>query len=309
MITRSAWIRPFAALALALAAPLAWGQAAPPPASGTAAPLPAEATAHFEMGTRHYNLQEWAAAVKEYKEAYRLAPRPETLWSIAQSQRLGGDLDAAILTYQSFLRTNPSERQAAMANEAIVKCQAALLDKRKADPAPPPGESAKAAIAPALVGSGAPSGTGVLTAPVPSETPAPPAPPRWYTDVLGDVLFLGGAAGVVLGGVLLGMGNAKAGDANAAADYATFDKARAGGPPLQTAGVAGLAVGGALLASGVVRFILVAGRRAPEPAPRDARRSTPGALRPSPARGSSLEASAGVGVADSSVVLRVAGQF
>lgn len=309
MITRNAWIRPLAAAALALSAPLAWGQTALPPASGTAAPLPPEATAHFEMGTRHYNLQEWAEAIKEYKEAYRLAPRLETLWAIAQAQRLGGDLDAAILTYQAFLRTNPSERQAALANEAIVKCQAGLLDKRKADPAPLPGESAKAAPLPAPVGSGAPSGTGTLTAPVSSVTPAPPGPPRWYSDVLGDVLFLGGAAGVVLGGVLLGMGNAKVADANGAADYATFDQARSGGPPLQTAGVAGLAAGGALLASGVVRFLLVAGRRAPEPATRDARPSSPAGLRPSPARGSALEASAAVGVGASSVVLRVAGQF
>ncbi len=324
MSTRSAWTIPLTVVSLLATGSLARGQTPSPTASASAsASVSAEATAHFEMGTRHYNLQEWGDAVREYKEAYRLAPRPETLWSIAQSQRLGGDHDAAIMTYQAFLRTSPPERQAALANEAIVKCQAALLDKRKADPNPSPAIPAKRGDPSPPGTSGAPPATGTFTGAAPSAaasaTPPATAPAagHWYTDVLGDVLFLGGAAGVVFGGVALGMGNAKVGDSNAATDYATFDRTRGEGPPLQMAGVLGLAVGGALLATGVVRFVLVARRPASEPGAADVRPlnqasvrpSDQASVRPSSPREAARETAIGVGAGPTSVLLRVTGQF
>lgn len=304
MNTTRAWICTFAVASLIAAAAPARGQSPPAPsaAAGAGAPVSPEAAAHFEMGTRHYNLQEWAEATREYKEAYRLAPRPETLWSIAQSQRLGGEHDAAIMTYQAFLRTSPSERQAALANEAIVKCQAALLDKRRADPNPAPAESAKRSDSPPPAASGAPS-----AAPVPSAAPAPAPPGHWYSDVLGDVLLVGGAAGVVLGGVALGMGNAKVGETNAATDYAAFDRTRGEGPPLQTAGVVGLAVGGALLATGVVRLVLVA--RRPAPGAPEVRTPVQGSVRPPLPRAAAPVTVVGVGAAPTGVLLRVSGQF
>lgn len=263
-IHKATWIRPLVAASLLAAAQLAWGQAPAPSASaGAGGDAEAQATAHFEMGTRHYNLQEWAEAVKEYKEAYRLAPRPDILWSIAQAQRLSGDCDAAIKTYQAFLRSSPTERQAAFANEAVEKCQVALGEKSKAAPLPSAGESARPAVPPAPSSASATTATAVP--PVPSARPPSPAPGHWYSDALGHVLFFGGIAATAVGGVTLGLGNAKASEANSAADYATFERTRTEGPPLQTAGIVGLSVGGALFAAGVLRFIVVAGRRSSSP--------------------------------------------
>lgn len=287
MITKHPWIRPLAIASVLALAPPAWGQSAPAAtATASVAPMSPEAAAHFEMGTRHYNLQEWADAVKEYKEAYRLAPRPDILWSIAQAQRLGGDHEAAIKSYQAFLRTGPSEKQTALANEAIIKCQSALLEKASA-PAPS-GEPAKKPEPPAPAASGAPSASPTQSASAAPGPSAPRGPDPWYTDVLGDVLTLGGVAGVVFGGVALGVGNAKATDANAATDYASFDRQRGAGPTLQTAGVIGLAAGGALIATGVVRLVLVARR---------------------PAAPATEAASAGVKAGPGGVLVHVSGRF
>lgn len=266
MTIKATWIRPLAAASLLAAAQLARGQTPAPSASaGVGGDAEAQAAVHFEMGTRHYNLQEWAEAVKEYKEAYRLAPRLDFLWSIAQAQRLSGDCDAAVKTYQAFLRSSPTERQATLANEAVERCQAALLEKSEASPLPSAGEPARTAAAPAPSPSSAPAAPGTATPPVPTAAPSSPAPGHWYSDALGDVLFLGGIAVTAAGGVSLGIGNAKASEANGAADYATFERTRTEGPPLQTAGVIGLSVGGALVAAGVLRFVLVAGRRGSPP--------------------------------------------
>lgn len=223
--------------------------------------IPPEAKEHYEIGVRHYNLQEWSQAVAEYKEAYRLSPRPAFLWAIAQAQRLGGDCEAAIKSYQAFLRSSPSAEQAAIAWEFVAKCQAEVAEKEKekekqkeaAELSPKPDEPKKVETADKKPDTAHPPSS-------PERPPPPSEPARWYSDWLGHTLFFGGAAAAVAGGVVLGMGNGSMQRANDASDYATFETSAASGQSMQQWGVGGLVVGGALAAGGVIRYIVVARR-------------------------------------------------
>jgi hypothetical protein len=218
----------------------------------------AAAAEHAKKANVAFSLQDWAEAIAQYQAAYRADQKLEYLWGLAQAQRLQGDLATAIRSYKAFLRAGPSAKQAAVAEQQIAKCEADLA-KHEAD--------AKAA-APAKPEPAAPAPT--PTAPAPPETqpkaPTPP-PPRatperpgpWYADPLGDVLTVGGVGLVAAGAVFTAKGASSAASTSGTRDevVARHDDART----QQVLGVSGLAVGGVLLANGILRYVLVEKRR------------------------------------------------
>jgi type IV secretory pathway VirB10-like protein len=183
-----------------------------------------DATDHFAKGTRFYNIQDWTNALKEYREAYTLDPKPETLWAIAQTQRLSGDCRGAILTYKAFMRT-ASTNGANAAMEWIKTCEADLDAQRKAIDAatttPPPTEPKPTKPTPPP-----PTTTPPPTPPPnPPPTVAPPAPapvPASHRsavlDPLGDVLLVVGVGGLAVGAAYVAAGTS---DANNAPNAAT----------------------------------------------------------------------------------------
>lgn len=56
----------------------------------------------------HFDLGDYQAAIDEYGDAYRLAPRPGFLYNLGQSYRLSGDCVAATTMYRNYLRLSPS---------------------------------------------------------------------------------------------------------------------------------------------------------------------------------------------------------
>lgn len=146
-----------------------------------------EAADHMARGTRHYNIQEWTSALKEYKEAYAIDPRPEILWAIAQTQRLSGDCRAAILSYKAYVR-GASANGASAATEWIKSCEADLEAQRRA---------AESAAAPATPASTRPAAVEPA-----ARVPAPRSPPRsWVFDPLGDILFVTALGGMTAGAI------------------------------------------------------------------------------------------------------------
>jgi hypothetical protein len=175
-----------------------------------------DAADHFAKGTRYYNIQEWANALKEYRDAYSLDPKPETLWAIAQTQRLSGDCRSAILTYKAFMRS-ASPAGANAAAEWIKQCEADLDAQRKAvEATTPPTEPQQ----PAPSSKAAPSATPPPSPPV-VVAPPPPAPAHHRSaalDPLGDVLLVVGIGGVAAGATMFAIG---ASDASSAPNQAT----------------------------------------------------------------------------------------
>jgi tetratricopeptide (TPR) repeat protein len=179
-----------------------------------AEPSSEEAKAHFHKATVAYNLGKYAEAVKEFEAAYALTLDANMLFNIAQSYRMAGEIDKALTTYRSFIRSAPKSEQRGLAEAKIreLEQQRASVPPPTVAPAPP-----GPAPAPVLVSAAAPvqqpdmSGAGkasenalpnvLVTAPAPTPEPAP-APPfykRWpFWTAVGVVV----AGGVVLGVVL-----------------------------------------------------------------------------------------------------------
>src|SRR5512135_754586 len=86
----------------------------------------AQAKAHADEGTRWFNVQEYAKAAAEYEQAYLIDARPAYLYAKAQAERLGGDCEKAIRSYNSYLRTNPTDPSLAQAN--IDRCEQYIKD-------------------------------------------------------------------------------------------------------------------------------------------------------------------------------------
>src|SRR5690242_4138817 len=96
-----------------------------------------EARAHLERGLRLYDAHDYAQAVDEFTRGFELDPRPEFLYALGQAERLSGDCEHALASYERFLRTSPSEAQVASTQKNIERCQAELR-AHPAAPAPAP---------------------------------------------------------------------------------------------------------------------------------------------------------------------------
>ena len=90
--------------------PVAAGQAqSPPPAGGnTSQEALAASKAHFNQGTRHYELAHYQEALAEYDAAYMAVPDPAYLFNIAQCHRKMGHDKDAVEFYKRYLRAAPN---------------------------------------------------------------------------------------------------------------------------------------------------------------------------------------------------------
>jgi len=61
-----------------------------------------DAKQKFTSGGTHYQAGEWAEAVADFVEAYRLSRAPELLYDIAQAERHAGSCGAALAHYRQF---------------------------------------------------------------------------------------------------------------------------------------------------------------------------------------------------------------
>jgi tetratricopeptide (TPR) repeat protein len=88
-----------------------------------AAPDRPRAVDHYQVGKRLFEQKRYAEALEEFRQALSLTPRPEVLYSMAQTQRLLGDCASAIGTYRAFLAARPGEPLAEYARANIERCE------------------------------------------------------------------------------------------------------------------------------------------------------------------------------------------
>jgi tetratricopeptide (TPR) repeat protein len=191
------------ALIVAFAATLAAGPVvAEPVAPATAA----KARALFEQGIARFGARDFEDAIAAFEASYKLDPRPEVLFSLAQAERQSGDCPTAVALYRKFLATDPPARHADAARDGIGKCERALAS-RPLDVAAPEPAAPEQASAP---------GPTPVPAPPPTSSPAPRA--AWRTPV-GLALLGGGALGLGGGAALFVAARKAAGEADDAARY------------------------------------------------------------------------------------------
>jgi tetratricopeptide (TPR) repeat protein len=97
---------------------------------------PADAGALEASGQRHYELAEYAAAIADFKEAFRITDQPELLFNIAQAYRLSGDCRQAVTFYKTFLRRVPDASNAEKVKGRIAEMETCAA-KQPETPAQP----------------------------------------------------------------------------------------------------------------------------------------------------------------------------
>jgi hypothetical protein len=209
-------------LRLALSALLAFGP-----------PTVEQAEAAFDAG-------DFDAAAAAYAAVYEDTGDIAFLFARGEAERLGGHCREALETYEAFIATKPKPEAIAFAEQRIELCRNELPE--------PPAE---------------PEVTGVA----PPAEPLPPAPAReptarpWHRDPAGAALVGVGLAGMTTGVVLTAVAHASQTKAERATDVDTYGDRNDRAVVLSRASIPVLAVGGALLVAGIVRYALVARSR------------------------------------------------
>jgi hypothetical protein len=192
---------------------MSMGPAGPASAAPPAAPAAPEASQgalarqHHAAGSRLYDLAEYEAALREFKEAYRVVADPAFLFNIAQCHRKLGNTKDAITFYRTYLRRAPQavnrgevERRIAELERAQSEAAAATVPGSEATP----GQSTVPGGSPAL--AAAPS----APAPVPPQTTLIGGQPGRSTagDTAARPFYSRTAFWVVAGVVLAGVATA-----------------------------------------------------------------------------------------------------
>jgi tetratricopeptide (TPR) repeat protein len=197
-----------------------------------------------------YEQADLAGALAKLEQAYEQSKRPDILFGIARIHVDRGNCAKAIDVYRAFLESKPKPgpRSTQVATQKIAECQKILATAEPPKPEPVP----EPAPVPAPVVE-------------PPRREQPPAAPRvvlrpWYTDVVGDVLVIGGLAGLGVGAYLFTAAGSDVDAANAggaggvtAAEYiALRDRA----DRRYMYATIGAGVGGALLIGGILKYAI-----------------------------------------------------
>jgi tetratricopeptide (TPR) repeat protein len=151
----------------------------------------------FKKGQAHYAVGEYEAAAEAYQNAYKLKPDPALLFNAAQSLRLGGKLDRALILYRNYLRFYPQASNVETVQGHISKLEQQIESERAAATTPPAVDPARVSPVP----SAAPP---ISEPPAVADTAPPPAPPErplykkpWFWGVVGAVA-VAAAVGVAI---------------------------------------------------------------------------------------------------------------
>src|SRR5581483_4917977 len=92
---------------------------------------------HFDRAQTHFAVGEFTQAGDEYLEAYKLKPDAALLYNAAQSYRLGGNQEKALVLYKNYVTFYRSQPNMAEVKVQIAKLQEAIAAAEKAKSQPP----------------------------------------------------------------------------------------------------------------------------------------------------------------------------
>src|SRR4051812_27371990 len=97
----------------------------------------ADAKAHYQRGTKLYDLQRYLEAAKEYEAAFELKDEPALLFNIGQAYRFGGENQKAAGAFRSYLRRLPHAANRVEVEARIADLQRLSDEQKKSQDAPP----------------------------------------------------------------------------------------------------------------------------------------------------------------------------
>lgn len=200
---------------------------------------------HLRRGIEFYAEKQYELAIVEFRAGFRLDPRPDFLFALAQAERLSGDCPTAVIYYRRFLKTKPAANQREAARINMKRCNRAL----ESGPGGRPDKQTDDALRDA-------EGVKQVPAAMPTNTDEQVAAKPWYRDRVATSLLV---AGVIGAGIGSGFWVASASAKSAADDAANLDDFRANmnaASSRRTISLVSLAAAGGLIAAGVVRLLL-----------------------------------------------------
>lgn len=241
-------------------------------------PSDPKAAALMEEATDAYRNEDYERAAKLLEQAYVIEPKPVLLYPWAQAEREAGRCESAIRLYEEVIVAEPRETLVEYSKQNIARCVAEMQTRdegeRSADDsgsnASSVGDPSSEALANNVGAEENPS-----TAVVDSGERS--SGRRWYADPVGGALAGAGVVGTVVGGALLGVGRSTAADADQAATHGDYQDDVDRATRLRNGGAATLAIGGALLVAGAIRYTILAVKKGPTQE-RHARRWRPGVV-------------------------------
>ena len=165
----------------------------------------ADAKAHYQSATAYFAVGEFAKAAEEYQQAYTLKPDPALLYNAAQSYRLAGNNERALILYKNYVSLYPNQANVDEVRNQITKLKDAIAAQEKAKtnpptntvPVQPTAPSTASPMPPPATAASSPSPTGAeLTAT--AEKPRPITRKAWFWATLG-------ASALVIAGVTVGI--------------------------------------------------------------------------------------------------------
>ena len=115
--------------------------AAGAPARAADAPAPDDKTAQARAASQEanalYAVGEFEQAAEKYQSAYKLKPDPALLYNAAQSYRMAGNNEKALLLYKNYTMFYPTAKNLHNAETQVTKLQEAIAAQHKAQTAPP----------------------------------------------------------------------------------------------------------------------------------------------------------------------------
>ncbi len=188
-----------------------------------------EAAALYTRGLERFAARDYAAAIADLEAGYAIEPRREFLFAEGQAKRLAGDCKGAVALYQRFLATDPAAVQANATQIALGRCAQHMAAHPEVvvvqPPRPPP--------------------------------PPPPPPPKWWHDPLGPGILGRRHRRHRRRDRFPGRVVSARHDAENAGTYNPYDSRWSTAESRWRVGVGALALGTALTAVGVTRFVLV----------------------------------------------------
>lgn len=213
----------------------------------------------FEQGAKHYQAEEFAEAAAAFEELYSLEPTTEVLFAWAQAERFSDNCEKAVELFGKLLSSDMSERNKKAVRDSKAKCEERIAQKKASEPAPqpqpqpePPPRPEQSVPEPAAQ----PSAASTSTAGDVSATVGDDSKPAWYKDPVGGALTASGVVGLGLGLGFYVSGRSANSDAESTDSAAEFARLKDRAQSRGRIGYVGMVAGSALLAGGIVWYVL-----------------------------------------------------
>jgi len=165
-----------------------------------------DAKSHYQRATSLFAVGDFGPAAIEYEAAYKLKPDPALLYNAAQSHRLAGNLERALVIYKNYINLYPKASNLSEVRAQITKLESAVAADESAKRSPPHSvvlqPSGREEAPPAAPAQAAPPPAPAPQTAQQNETPAKndkPVYKKWWlwTAVVGGVLVVGAVATAV----------------------------------------------------------------------------------------------------------------